>query len=361
MSEKDLRFSQTLTKWYDSSKRDLPWRQTNDPYKIWLSEVILQQTRVNQGWDYYVRFVEAFPSVVALAEADEDRVLKLWQGLGYYSRARNLHYAAKEIESKYNGVFPSLYKEVLGLKGVGEYTAAAIVSIAYNQPFATVDGNVYRVLSRVFGIDEPIDSTHGKKIFAELAQDLLDERNPGKHNQAVMELGALQCVPVSPDCSICPLMDMCVAYAEQTVTKLPVKQGKVKVRKRYFNYLDIRFGDSIYLSKRGMGDIWANLYELPLIETTEPMEMEEFVATTKFKDLFDRVDVLNIGLKMSNVKHVLSHQQLFANFYRVDIDSMLGVENNLDLISLEKLSDYAVSRLVDRYFEKELAKDESHN
>lgn len=357
MRKKDLKISHILLKWYDLNKRDLPWRKSRDPYKIWLSEVILQQTRVSQGWDYYMRFVETFPTVKDLAEADEDKVLKLWQGLGYYSRARNLHYAAKEIQTKYNGVFPTEYKDVLSLKGIGDYTAAAITSIAYDLPHATVDGNVYRVLSRVFGVDTPIDSTLGKKIFAELAQELLDEKNPGIHNQAVMELGALQCVPVSPDCTICPLVDMCVAYAEQTVSKLPVKQGKVKTRKRYFNYLDIRLKESLYLSKRGGGDIWEGLYELPLLEFDEPLELEQLVNSEEFARLFDGVEIKSIAQRMKDVKHILSHQHLSANFYQIEIDTELHQTNNrLRLVSLDNLHDYAVSRLVDRYFEKELAK-----
>ena len=305
--------------------------------------------------DYYMRFVDAFPTVGDLAEAEEDRVLKLWQGLGYYSRARNLHNAAKEIQHTYKGVFPTEHKDVINLKGVGEYTAAAIVSIAYNMPYATVDGNVYRVLSRVFGISEPIDSTQGKKIFAQLAQDLIDERNPGQHNQAVMELGALQCVPVSPDCSICPLTDMCVAYSEQTMSKLPVKQGKVKTRKRYFNYLDVRYRDSLYLSKRGGGDIWEGLYELPLIEVPEPMDLESLLNTDAFERLFANTKIMAVSQRLKDVKHILSHQQIYANFYKIELDIELNTaENRLQLISLDELSNYAVSRLVDRYFETEL-------
>lgn len=358
MDKKDLRFSQSLIKWYDLNKRDLPWRLTKDPYRIWLSEVILQQTRVNQGMDYYLRFVDTFPSVEALADAEEDQVLKLWQGLGYYSRARNLHNAAKEIQYKYKGVFPKEHKDVINLKGVGEYTAAAIVSIAYNMPYATVDGNVYRVLSRVFGISEPIDSTLGKKVFAQLAQDLIDERNPGQHNQAVMELGALQCVPVSPDCSICPLTDMCVAYSEQTVATLPVKQGKVKTRKRYFNYLDVRYRDSLYLSKRGGGDIWEGLYELPLIEVSESIDLASLLNTDEFRQLFADAEIVTMSQQKKEVKHILSHQQIYANFYKIELDAKLkSAKSQLQLISLGELSNYAVSRLVDRYFETELAQE----
>lgn len=350
----DLRFSQVLSRWYDFNKRDLPWRQSKDPYKIWLSEVILQQTRVSQGWDYYMRFVETFPTVRDLAEADEDQVLKLWQGLGYYSRARNLHYAAKQIQSIYKGVFPNNYNDILGLKGVGDYTAAAISSIVYDLPHATVDGNVYRVLSRVFGIDTPIDSTQGKRIFATLAAELLDAQNPGKHNQAVMEFGALQCVPVSPDCSICPLIDMCIAFSEQTVAKLPVKQGKIKTRKRYFNYLDIRINNSLYLSKRGKGDIWENLYELPLIETRDPLTLDEFLTYKDFTEMFRDIEIKSISLMMGDVKHILSHQQLYANFYKVEIKAEMKSDKATHLVSLNNLPNYAVSRLVDRYFEKEI-------
>ena len=230
-------FSEKIIAWYDQNKRDLPWRNTKDAYLIWLSEIILQQTRVDQGMDYYLKFAKEFPTVKHLAKADNEKVMKLWQGLGYYSRARNLHTTAKIISEKYHGKFPDEYSDILSLKGVGNYTAAAIASFAFNKPYAVVDGNVYRVLARVFGIESPIDSTQGKKEFETLATELLDRKKPASHNQAIMELGALQCKPVNPDCSICALNTMCFAYSKKRINELPVKAKKTKVRNRYFNYI----------------------------------------------------------------------------------------------------------------------------
>lgn len=222
-------FSRILLDWYAEHKRELPWRETKDPYRIWISEIILQQTRVAQGYEYFQRFVERFPDLVALAEADEDEVMKYWQGLGYYSRARNLHAAARSM----NGVFPRTYEDVRALKGVGDYTAAAICSIAYDMPYAVVDGNVYRVLSRYFGVETPIDSTQGKKLFASLAQEMLDEKHAALYNQAIMDFGAIQCTPQSPSCMFCPLADSCSALATGKVNLLPVKQHKTKTTDRY--------------------------------------------------------------------------------------------------------------------------------
>ncbi len=225
-------FSKKIIAWYQQNKRELPWRNTKDPYLIWLSEIILQQTRVEQGMAYYLKFAKEFPSVKELAKAENEKVMKLWQGLGYYSRARNLHTTAKTITDNYKGKFPEQHEDILLLKGVGEYTAAAIVSFAFNKPHAVVDGNVYRLLSRVFGIETPIDTTLGKKEFNALANELLDKKNPALHNQAIMEFGAIQCKPVSPDCSVCPLNTMCFAYSKKSVSKLPVKAKKTKVRNR---------------------------------------------------------------------------------------------------------------------------------
>ena len=258
-------FADKLIGWYEENKRDLPWRDTKDPYRIWISEIILQQTRVAQGYDYFVRFMERFPDVFTLAEADEDEVMKHWQGLGYYSRARNLHAAARSMAS--SGGFPVTYEGVLALKGVGEYTAAAICSFAYDMPYAVVDGNVYRVLSRWLGIDTPIDSTSGKKEFAQAAQELMDKRRPALYNQAIMDFGALQCTPASPDCLFCPLADSCLALSQGRVDTLPVKQHKTKVTHRFFNYIYVRTGGYTFIRKRTGNDIWKNLYEPLLIET----------------------------------------------------------------------------------------------
>lgn len=340
-----------LLKWYDVNKRDLPWRHTSDPYIIWISEVILQQTRVDQGHDYFMRFVDRFPNVQVLAQADEEDVLRLWQGLGYYSRARNLHAAAKDVVSRFGGVFPQNYKDVLSLKGIGEYTAAAIVSFAYGQPYAVVDGNVYRVLSRFFGIADAVDSSSGKKIFAALAQDILNKEKPDMHNQAIMEMGALQCVPVNPVCESCPLNDYCVACATNAIKAYPVKQGKTKVKERFFNYIDIRVGEYIYLNKRTGNDVWKNLYELPLIETEEAVDWSELKQTLDFKVFFGEEENMVVDAAQIKLKHVLSHRIIYASFYRVTLQSDLPVANHFIKIKQNELHQYPISRLVDRYFE----------
>ncbi|MDR3058332.1 MAG: A/G-specific adenine glycosylase [Prevotella sp.] len=348
--QKDLKLSHIFIEWYNNHKRDLPWRNTSNPYPIWLSEVILQQTRVDQGYAYFNRFIAKYPTVDLLAEAEESEILKLWQGLGYYSRARNLHAAAKTIMDTYGRVFPRDYKDVLKLKGVGEYTAAAIVSFAYNEPYAVVDGNVFRVLSRIFAIDEPINSGKGKKIFTELAQLLLDDVNAGLHNQAIMEFGALQCVPVSPDCSVCPASDICLAYNQKKVSSYPKKEGKQKVRSRYFHYLDIRDGDCMFLHKRTQKDIWQNLYELPLIETKEQKTIDELQKNDNFKDLLSKGKILQIKYE-KQIKHILSHQIIYATFYRVDMHDTLLNEDYIK-VKIEDADNYPVSRLVHKYLEE---------
>ncbi|MFV0418999.1 MAG: A/G-specific adenine glycosylase [Dysgonomonas sp.] len=348
--KKDLRLSHILVKWYGEHKRELPWRDTLDPYIIWISEIILQQTRVDQGYAYFNRFVRKYPTVDLLASADENDVLKLWQGLGYYSRARNLHATAKMVMSDYNGVFPYSYKDVLKLKGVGEYTAAAIVSFAYNDPYAVVDGNVYRVLSRIFSIEDPIDSSRGKKVFAELASLCLDDNNPGLHNQAIMEFGALQCVPVSPDCAICPASSMCLAYAQKRVNSYPVKEGKQKIRNRFFNYFDIQNGDYMFLRKRMAKDIWQNLFELPLVEAQDNLSLEELYLNNDFMKLFQ--DAADVHIEsVSQVKHILSHQIIYARFYKVMVKAISLPDDYLK-IKIEEADNYPVSRLVHKYLER---------
>lgn len=347
--EEDLRLSFILIDWYNINKRDLPWRNTTNPYLIWLSEVILQQTRVDQGYSYYNKFAERYPTVELLANAEEDEVLKLWQGLGYYSRARNLHSTAKFIVNEYNGVFPSIYKDVLGLKGIGGYTAAAIVSFAYNQPYAVVDGNVYRVLSRIFAMDEPIDSGSGKRVFSELATTLLDKSNAGLHNQAIMEFGALQCTPVSPDCINCPASTLCLAYARSEVDRYPVKAGKTKTRNRYFNYFDIRVGGFMYLHKRTDKDIWQGLYELPLVESDKDLIGDGLYGEEGFRNLFPKGE-LRIKY-ITKMKHVLSHQTIYATFYQVEIPENLLVDERYLKIKVDEVDLYPVSRLSHKYLE----------
>jgi len=343
-------FSDKLINWYEVNKRCLPWRETSDPYLIWISEIILQQTRVKQGYDYYLRFIERFPTVRSLAESDEDEVLNYWQGLGYYSRARNLHAAAKSI----SGGFPKTYSEVLSLKGVGEYTAAAICSFAYNLPYAVVDGNVYRVLSRYLGIDTPIDSTEGKKMFAALANEYLDKFNPAIYNQAIMDFGALQCTPSSPACSLCPLADSCVALMENRINILPVKQHRTKTSNRYFNYIYVRMGAYTFLNKRNENDIWKNLYELPLIETSKLLSDEELFASSEFQQLFALNEEPEIRCLSRNVKHVLSHRVIYTNFYEVVLPENSDSFSSFQKVALPEIEHYAVSRLIHSFFEKYL-------
>ena len=339
-----------LLDWYAREGRDLPWRRTRDPYRIWLSEVILQQTRVAQGTEYYLRFTERFPDVASLAAAPEDEVLKLWQGLGYYSRARNLHAAARQVVERFGGRFPVALEEVRSLRGVGDYTAAAICSAAYDAPCAVVDGNVYRVLARLFDLDAPIDSTAGKRAFAELAQSQLDTAHPGRYNQAIMDFGALRCIPSSPRCEACPLAGRCLALAAGTVAARPVKQGKTRVRDRWFNYLHVSSGDRTLLRRRKGRDIWQGLYEFPLIETEGPAELPELVRLPQFRELLGDAPwhlVRSIPLP----KHQLSHQTLHAVVHRIETLSLTPAAAAM-AVPTAALGDYAVPRLIDRYLIK---------
>ena len=340
-------FARLLIEWYHEHKRDLPWRNTNDPYLIWISEIILQQTRVAQGYAYYQRFIERFPNLESLAAAEENEVLKYWQGLGYYSRARNLHQAAISV----NGVFPVKYEDILKLKGVGIYTAAAICSFAYNQPHAVVDGNVYRVLSRFFGINEPIDSGKGKKIFASLAHDLLDKIQPALYNQAIMDFGALQCTPLSPDCTVCPFKNRCFAFNHNMVSSLPIKQNKTKTSERFFYYLLIRDNGNIYLNKRTENDIWKNLYELPLIESNTALAVDDFIRKQEFASIFKEDSVVNVRL-LNKTKHVLSHRIIYADFYELEAqDIKMDFLSKYTRLNMADLELYPVSRLMHNFFE----------
>ena len=344
--------SDILLSWFAREGRDLPWRRTRDPYRIWLSEVILQQTRVAQGLEYYLRFTERFPDIAALAAAPEDEVLKLWQGLGYYSRARNLHAAARQVMSRFGGVFPATYGEVRALPGVGDYTAAAVCSIVYDAPCAVLDGNVYRVLARLFDIGIPIDTTAGKRTFAELAQLQLDTSRPGLYNQAIMDFGALQCTPAQPRCGDCPLAGRCLALAAGTVGVRPVKQGRAKVRDRWFNYLHVTCGGQTLLHRRGGGDIWQGLYEFPLIETDKAMDFAELQTTDAFRRLFAGAGRLNVSADLQGVKHVLSHQILYTAFYRIEIEREGDALKSYLPVATDDVEKYAVPRLIHIYLEK---------
>ncbi len=334
--------SAPLLAWYQQNKRDLPWRHTKDPYKIWLCEIIMQQTRIAQGIAYYNRFVEKFPTPAALARASEDEVLKLWQGLGYYSRARNLHAAAKSM----NGTFPATYEGVRTLKGVGDYTAAAICSIAYGMPYAVVDGNVYRVLARVYGIATPIDSAEGKKEFTSLAQKLLDKQHPGDFNQALMDFGAMVCTPQDPQCLLCPLATYCTARRENTQDKLPVKAQKTKITARYFHYFYVKQGKFTWLHKRGAGDVWQHLYELPLVETNG----KELPAKVPQLNAWFTATTLHTLTRVP-VKHVLSHQVIYAYLHTVCLPAAHQVPPQFIQIPLQQLDQYAIPRLVQKLLE----------
>lgn len=336
--------------WYRQNKRELPWRDTNDPYRIWVSEIILQQTRVTQGYDYFIRFIERFPNVGTLASANEDEVLKYWQGLGYYSRARNLHQAAQSIAK--SGKFPDTYEDVRALKGVGDYTAAAICSFAYNMPYAAVDGNFYRIIARLWGIDTPIDSTTGKKLFAHMAQELLDKKEPGEFNQAMMDFGSLQCVPQNPDCRQCPLADTCTAYRTGQIHAFPTKQHRTQTKPRYFNYIYVRAGTYTYINKREGNDIWKNLYELPMIETDKDVCEEEFYGLPQLKEMIASDENPTFRCVMHGVKHTLSHRVIHATFYEVSLPEESRSFARYLRIREEELGKYAVPRLVSLFLEK---------
>jgi A/G-specific adenine glycosylase len=340
-------FSRTLIKWYIANKRDLPWRHETDAYKIWLSEIILQQTQVVQGLAYYHRFVENYPRVTALAAAPEDEVMKLWQGLGYYSRARNLREAAQTIVIQHKGVFPSKYLEIRNLKGVGDYTAAAVASFAFGLPHAVVDGNVYRLLSRIFGVETPIDSPAGKKQFAELATRLLDSRRPGLHNQAIMEFGSQYCRPVKPDCDSCVFRNRCLAFASGRVTMLPVKSKKIKVKNRYLNYVLVvdKKGDTL-INRREENDIWKGLYEFCLIETSNEITATQLFAKADFTVLTG--DSFTVKHTSKLYKHILSHQILYARFYVVGVKKVKALKGQTKT-NIKKLGDFAFPRLIEKF------------
>ncbi|MGW9684267.1 A/G-specific adenine glycosylase [Flagellimonas sp. 2504JD1-5] len=336
-----MTFSEHILKWYGEHKRDLPWRATKDPYKIWLSEIMLQQTRVEQGTPYYYKFIAAFPTVFELSKAKEEQVLKLWQGLGYYSRARNLHATAKTIVDTYNGQFPNTYSELIKLKGVGDYTASAIASICFNEPEPVVDGNVYRALSRYFGIEIPINSSAGIKYFKELAREVMHPANIRDYNQGIMEFGSIQCAPKNPNCGHCPLNLSCAALQKNKVTDLPVKINKTKIKDRYFNYmvfLDVE-GNTLLEKRMGKG-IWQNLYQFPLLESEKILDLESLkdaLCQKKQWPSFQKIVLHN----NKPIIHKLSHQHLYTQFWILDSSGILN-----DGISWSKITSFAVPVLI---------------
>ena len=338
-------FSDILSQWYAINKRDLPWRSTVNPYYIWLSEIILQQTRVNQGLPYYLKFIDAFPAVADLANADEDLVLKLWQGLGYYSRARNLQFSAKLILSEFGGNFPDNHADILKLKGVGSYTAAAISSFSFGLPFAVLDGNVIRVLSRVFGIQTPFDTTAGKKQFQKLAQELLDKKNPAEYNQAIMEFGALQCVPKSPKCNDCPIVNDCIAFNTNTVSLLPVKSKKLKVKSRFLHFLVVNKNHEVLIGKRNSG-IWQGLYEFPFLEFDENLNEKSVLKSPLWINFF-KDSVKQISSISEEYIHKLSHQKIHAKFWEIDVNSFRS--SDFKIVKCNELQKYPVSSLIEKY------------
>jgi len=312
-------FSETLLKWNQfENTREMPWKGEKDPYKIWISEIILQQTRVQQGLAYYNRFIQAWPNIESLAAAGEQEVYKLWEGLGYYSRCRNILLTAKLINNELGGRFPQQYEDILSLKGIGHYTASAIASFAFNLPYAVLDGNVLRVLSRFFGIRVPVDSTEGKKMFSVLARDLMDKVHPGIYNQAIMDFGAVICKPMLPLCASCPLQKKCVAFSKKMVSILPLKEKSIGKRERFFNYLVVKQGNKIYVNQRTHKDIWQNLYEFILVETETLVPGEKFINAKIFTSLFS-----GYTYKITKISKVfsqkLTHQTITGRFFHIII------------------------------------------
>jgi len=338
-----MSFSDELVNWYIQNKRDLPWRHTTNAYIIWLSEIILQQTRVEQGLPYFYRFAEKYPTVTDFAAAAETEILKLWQGLGYYSRGRNMLKTARMVQELHGGRFPTKYDELIKLKGIGEYTAAAIASFSSNEAKAVVDGNVYRVIARYLGIFEPINSTQGKKIFQTAANNFLNKKNPAIHNQAIMEFGAMLCKPKNPACSICPVRLGCYAFKHNATTSLPVKLKTVKVKQRYFNYFLYTDGEHILMNKRGENDIWANMYDLPMVEAGTQLTTEELLAHP------DTVRYFGKGLEVTQIsgikKHVLTHQQLYIRFITI-AKQPTGSKPNWVFIKVENLKTLPLSKVI---------------
>ncbi len=334
-----------LQAWFRDFKRDLPWRWSHDPYRIWLSEVIMQQTRIDQGLPYYEAFAEQFPTVYDLAKASEDQVLNLWQGLGYYNRARNLHYTAQVIASDYGGTFPEEYDELIKLKGVGEYTAAAIASMAFDKPHAVIDGNVNRVVARLFGIQKPVNTTAGKKAVKYWAETLLDHSEPGTFNEALMDFGAIQCTAANPKCGICPLQGDCYAFMYNQTLELPAKAKKLKRRTRYFNYLVLANSYGIALRQRGTNDVWQRMYDFPLIEKS-PNETFQVGALNELAETHQIVPTY-----LANYKHVLTHQDIIANFYLINSFDLAIIKEKFIFIPWQELSNYALPRLIDRFLE----------
>ena len=346
-------FTQKLMRWNRSqNKRSMPWKGEKDPYKIWLSEVILQQTRVEQGWEYYRKFLKTFPTIHHLANAPAQKVFKLWEGLGYYSRCKNLHETAKLVVEKFKGNFPSSYDEIRGLRGIGPYTASAIASFAFNLPYAVVDGNVQRVISRYFGINAPVNSAAGKKLYLELADSLLDQRAPGLYNQAIMDFGATICKPRNPLCRECVQRKECQAFRHGWVTTLPVKEKSVKRKNRWFTYYLVEWKNQVYIRRRNGKDIWADLYELILNESIDAFEQKE---TARFQVITKTLGTSDFRLRSISplFKQQLTHQTIYGQFISVTIDRSLP-GNSYQLVRKKDLRKFPFPKLINSYLEQEL-------
>ena len=324
-------FADTLTAWFGEHKRDLPWRGETDPYRIWVSEIILQQTRVQQGWDYYLRFIDNFPDVRALADADEERVLRVWQGLGYYSRARNMHAAAREVMEKHGGSFPDEYDKILSLKGIGRYTAAAVASIAFGMPYPAVDGNVIRIVSRIFGVCEDVTQPAVVRRITAICESEMDSRRPGVFNQAAMDFGAMQCVPRNPNCEECPFLSSCYAYKNHLVDILPIKRKKAESKHRYFRYTVYVSEDRTIIEKRTGSDIWRNMYQFPLTETDAEAQTDE---------------------PLFSIREVLSHQIIHAAFYLKEVEKLPECSQNQYVVRFDDLVDYPMPKIMTEFLSR---------
>lgn len=353
-----------LLSWYQIHRRNLPWRQSANPYHIWLSEVILQQTRVDQGLPYYVRFAERFPNIRLLAKADQQEVYKLWQGLGYYSRADNMLKAAREVVQTYDGQFPADLNLLKSLPGIGPYTAAAIASMAFGLPHAVVDGNVYRVLARAYGVDTPINTTNAHRQFQQLAESLMPPDEAANFNQAMMELGALVCKPAHPECDSCPLSDMCFAFNNHQIDRFPVKNPKTRQKEVFLNYFVINTLKSgqphTFIYKRPKGDIWAHLYDFPFVQTEAPISPEKAISEAVNRGWLDPASLV-INHVSPDYKHLLTHRKIFARFISVTISPPISdiLKNTLLLVEQTSLTDYPVSVLTERYLREGLLKKKS--
>ncbi len=342
-------FSSSLLLWNKiQNKRQMPWKGEKDPYKIWISEIILQQTRVQQGLDYYNNFIQQFPDIKSLAVAEEEKVYKLWEGLGYYSRCRNIIETARHIHNNLHGIFPDQYEEVISLKGIGSYTASAIMSFAFNKPYAVLDGNVYRVLSRFFGIELPINTSEGKKYYANLSQLLLDKKQPALYNQAIMDFGAIVCKPVLPLCNICPFQKKCIAFLENKTTSLPVNNKIIKLKVRFFNYLIVRYKQDFYIAKRSGKDIWHNLYEFILIESESVFDQKDLIADPKFLSLF-KERPFEIKSESQVISQKLTHQLIRGKFFYIEIKRPLLPQHKYLQINKNKIGELPFPKFILTY------------